>query len=239
MRNYFIFGGVWSSDFGVFISGANTFNAASRDFETVTIKGRDGVLTLDNGRFNEVDHNYSAFILDDFNTNISAFRNAIMSLRGMQRLTDSYHPGEFYRAYYGSGLEPDVLPNLRHGSFDVTFTRDPRRFLTSGEIAITNYIDADINSFTIDNPTPYASRPLIRVYGEGTIGVNGEPVKINFAPNAYTEIDSELQEIYYETTNLGMFVELDEFPVLAPGTNTITVSGGIIRVTVVPRWFIL
>ena len=237
MRNYFIFGGVWSSDFGVFISGANTFNAASRDFETVTIKGRDGVLTLDNGRFNEVDHNYSAFILDNFDSNISAFRNAIMSLRGMQRLTDSYHPGEFYRAYYGSGLEPDVLPNLRHGSFDVTFTRDPRRFLTSGEIMITKY--SDESTFTIENPTPYACRPLIRVYGEGVLGVNGEPIKINFAPNAYTEIDSELQEIYYETTNLGMYVELDDFPVLSPGTNNFTASGDIIRVSVTPRWFIL
>ena len=228
-----------SSDFGVFLHGGGTYSAPARKYEAISIPGRNGALTLDGGAWEDIEHSYYAFIPDNFGANVEGLRNALMRHNGMKRLTDTFHMGEFYLARYMRGLEPDVAPNGVAGEMTITFVRDPRRFLTSGEIAITNEFYADVYNFTIDNPTPYASRPLIRVYGEGTLGVNGEPVTINFAPNAYTAIDSELQEIYYETTNLGMFVELDEFPTLAPGTNTITVSGDIIRVTVVPRWFIL
>ena len=49
-RGYFIFNGFRSSDYGVLISGDQTFNAPARDIDEIEIPGRDGVLTLDNGR---------------------------------------------------------------------------------------------------------------------------------------------------------------------------------------------
>ena len=55
-RGYFIFNGFRSSDYGVLISGDQTFNAPARDIDEIEIPGRDGVLTLDNGRFNSIKH---------------------------------------------------------------------------------------------------------------------------------------------------------------------------------------
>ena len=235
MRNYFTFGGVRSSDFGVFISGGKTFGAASRDFETVSIKGRDGVLTMDNGRFNEVEQTYEAFILQNFDSNVSGFRNALMSLRGLQRLEDSYHPNEFYRAYYEAGLEPDVVSDLRHGSFEITFTRDPRRFLISGETEKNFFADG-----TIENPTLFPAKPLLRIYGTGNVGIGSGTITITYA-DEYTDIDCEMQEAYKGTVSCNEHVQLSghNFPTLEPGRNGIELDGSITKVVITPRWFIL
>lgn len=133
MRHYFEFDGVKSSDFGVFISGAQTMGAAGRDVDEIVVPGRDGNLTIDNGRFNAVAHTYPAFIAEDAKEGLKGLRNALLSKRGHKRLSDTVHPDEFYRAYYEHGLEPELTANLRHSELEIEFTRDPRRFLVSGD----------------------------------------------------------------------------------------------------------
>lgn len=51
MRQYLIFGGECSKDFGLYISGSGAFNAPERDIETVEVPGRNGSLIIDNGRY--------------------------------------------------------------------------------------------------------------------------------------------------------------------------------------------
>lgn len=235
MRNYFNFNNIISSDYGVFISGGGTFGAPERDMETIEIKGRDGVLTLDNGRFLPAEFSYPAFILKDFDTNFEGFRNALMAQRGLKRLTDSYHPDEFYLAYYERGLEPDVLQTLQQGSFELTFTRDPRRFLVSGETVATLTANG-----TITNPSLFSSKPKLRIYGTGNVGVGVGTIAITYA-DGYTDIDCEMQEAYKGTNPCNQYVQLSgqEYPTLAPGSNGITLGTGITRVEITPRWFIL
>ena len=133
MRHYFEFDGVKSSDFGVFISGQETMGAAGRDVDEIIVPGMDGNLTIDNGRFNAVAHTYPAFIAETAKANLQSLRNALLSKRGHKRLSDTVHPDEFYRAYYERGVEPEVTANLRHSELEIEFTRDPRRFLVSGD----------------------------------------------------------------------------------------------------------
>lgn len=133
MRNTFNFDGVQSSDYGVYISGSGTFDAPERDFEAVEVPGRNGILTLDNGRFQLQRHKYPAFVVPPFRDNVRGLRNALMSKRGAHRLTDTYNPDEFYLAYYERGLEVDPEKNLTVGAMDIIFTRDPRRFLLTGD----------------------------------------------------------------------------------------------------------
>ena len=153
MRHYFIFDDVKSSDYGVWISEGGTFGAASRDVEEIVVPGRDGNLTIDNGRFNAVEHVYPAYIAGDSKTRLMDLRNALLSKRGHQMLLDSLHDDEFYRAYYEKGLEPELTGNLRDASFEIMFTRDPRRFLISGDepvnvpVATTETLTGAIVSF--------------------------------------------------------------------------------------------
>ena len=129
-NGYFTFDGVKSSDYGVWINGGGTYNAPKRRYKTYEVPGRNGNLTIDEGAFEELEVIYPAFIARDFPSNIEAFRNELMSRNGYVRMTDSFHPGEYYLARYMDGLE------AVGGAFNLKFMRDPRRFLVEGDTAI-------------------------------------------------------------------------------------------------------
>ena len=63
MRNWFVLNGVDSRDFGVYISGQGTFSAPRREYDMISIPGRNGDLVgnekrLENsGRFYDVVQN--------------------------------------------------------------------------------------------------------------------------------------------------------------------------------------
>lgn len=233
MRNYFTFDSVVSSSYGVYISGGGVFNAPSRDITVLEVPGRDGALTLDNGRFNTIRHKYEAYIVPTFKTNVQGLRNALMSKRGFLRLTDTYHSDEYYLAYFENGLEVNPTQNLLAGTLDITFIRDPRRFLTSGETKTTLTADGSIT-----NPTLFDARPLLRVYGTGTVGIGSQYITIS-AADSYTDIDCELREAYKGTVSKNSFVSFttDDFPVLEPGANGIDLGTGITQVEITPNWF--
>lgn len=234
-RGFFTFNGYNSYEYGVLISGNQTFDAPARDIDEIEIPGRDGVLTLDNGRFESIEHSYAAFIVDGFARNVEHFRNMLMSVRGKARLTDTYHPDEFYMARYDDGLKVKTNRPINAGSFTISFVRDPRRFLLAGETQTE--LDA---TGSIINPTMFASKPLIRVYGNGSITIGGVTCAITDNASNYIDIDCEMQDCYRGTTNMNGSVTLsgDDFPVIPPGSNTVALTD-VTKVIITPNWFIL
>lgn len=183
-NGYFIFDGIKSSDYGVWINGRETFNAPARRYNEYVVPGRNGTLTIDGGSFEDQEVTYPAFIVENFGANIEAFRNQLMTKTGYVRMTDSYHPDEYYLAKYMSGLEANVLPKGAAGSFDLTFKRDPRRFLISGEDIIT-YPPGDIGKNML--PYPYSESSSVQQgvtvtdNGDGTIKLNGSNPQYAFS----------------------------------------------------------
>ena len=232
-NGYFTFDGVQSSTYGVWINGGGTFNAPKRRHKEYIVPGRNGVLTIDEGAFDEIEHRYEAFIASNFSSNIEGFRNQLMSRNGHKRLTDTYHTDEFYLAKYMAGLEADVVPGGKGGSFTLVFQRDPRRFLLTGETTTTV-----ANGGTITNPTLFASRPLIRVTGYGTLTINSDVITIANA-FAYVDIDSETQDCYNGTdsANAQVTFQSNNFPLLKSGSNGVSYSGNITKVEITPRWY--
>ena len=96
--NYIEFGGVKSSDYGIYVSGEGTFNAPERDVELIEIPGRNGDLIGSDHRLENISVTYSAFIYKDFKQNVENFRTFLLSLDGYQTLTDSYHTDEYRMA---------------------------------------------------------------------------------------------------------------------------------------------
>ena len=185
MRHYFEFDGVKSSDFGVFISGAQTMGAAGRDVDEIVVPGRDGNLTIDNGRFNAVAHTYPAFIAERAKEGLKGLRNALLSKRGHKRLSDTVHPDEFYRAYYEHGLEPELTANLRHSEFEIEFTRDPRRFLVSGDTPQDVAVNTETLSgsvVTFDNETGADRITGLSVSIMAVQSGSGDPSPTNIRP---------------------------------------------------------
>ena len=234
MINTIIYNGQSLADMGVFISGSGVFNAPARDTDTVTVVGRNGTLTLDNGRYENITVSYPAFIVRDFKERVSALRNFLLTQKGYKRLEDSYHPNEYRLARWVNDFDVKPIEELYAGNFDLTFDCYPQRFLKDGEFPIEV-----TGATTIINPELTDALPLIRAYGTGTFTINGVTVQIT-AANTYTDIDCDLQECYKDTlaTNRNSSVVLpnDTFPVLTSGENTVSLSG-ITKLEITPRYW--
>ncbi len=233
MRNYFIFDEEDSRNYGVYISGQAVFDAPARRGEQIQIPGRSGNLHLDGNSFEDFTLTYPAFIVREFDDNVRRLRNMLLSKKGFCRLYDSYNEDEFRLARYAGEFEVSPTEALREGEFTLEFDCHPQRYLRSGETKTT--LTA---SGSITNPTLFASRPLIRVYGTGTVGIGSYSVKINTA-NVYTDLDCDIQDAYKGTVSCNNYIELsgNEFPILEPGANGITLGTGITKVEITPRWW--
>jgi len=93
------------------------------------------------------------------------------------------------------------------------------------------------------NPTQFESKPLIVVTGKGILQIGDYVLTIVGRENQTIYIDCESQEAW-EVVGAGRISRNDyiqnageEFPVLVPGINNISVGSGITAVTITPRWW--
>lgn len=243
MNEKLTFGGVSSDTYKVYISGESVYNAPARDVNMVTVPGRNGTISIDNGRFENIEVTYPAFCWGSdqaaFADRVSDFRNALMALRGYQRLTDDFHPGEYRMGIFREAFE--VTPTIYNtaGEFEVVFDCKPQRWLTSGETAV-----AVSSGSTITNPTSFASEPLIKITGDGTLYVGEYSLVIDAGASNPVYIDCELMEAYeidsqnyVVNRNSLVTYQAGTFPRIVPGANLVTYSGNITAVEITPRWW--
>ena len=239
MRNWLTFDGISTKDFGVYISGGGTYNAPARSREVISVPGRNGDLIIDNGRYENTEVVYHAFIYRNFGANVEGLRNLLLSRTGYVRIEDTYHPDEFRIGVYSGDFQADVVDWLEAGEFDLTFNCKPQRFLKNG-YDLTFGVDA--YSFTADgsllNDTSQIAKPLLRVYGTGTFTINGSTMTISSA-NSYTDIDCDIMDAFKGSTNCNGNIS-GPFPTLSPGDNTVDLpSSGITKIEIIPRWWVL
>lgn len=236
MRNWLIFAGVSCKDYGVYTNGKKTFNGAEREYDSVKIPGRSGELTIDHGTYKNIPVEYESFIVRNFRQNTQDYRNFLLTKKGYQRLEDTYNPGEYRMARYAGSFDVDVSDALREGNFVLSFDCMPQRFLRSGDQAITLTASSSVHNANLT-----VSKPIIRVYGVGTVTIGGIPIQIT-ANQSYTDINCETESAYRGSTNLNGNIVLNstkDFWELKPGNNTVTIGTGITRVEITPKWWIL
>ena len=244
MRNYFTLGGVDSRTFGLYISGRGTFDSPTRELNMLNIPGRNGDLISGATRLENTTVTYPAFICRDFEANMAALRAFLLSDGGYRRLIDTYHPNEYRMAAFRGPLTANVNYRNNAAQFDLTFEVKPQRFLLSGDVATTYTGDA-----TINNPTLFTARPLIRVYGTGQLTFYNYSsgafarhcmLYIN-GSNEYIDIDCETRDAYIGDVNANEYIEINsddyDFPSFAPGSNTIFRYTNITQFVITPRWW--
>ena len=177
---HLIFGDADSADYGIYISGDGVYNAPERAVEFVDVPGRNGAIALDQGRYNNIEITYPAGTFaktqEEFRENLSAFRNAILSQRGYQRLEDTYHPEEYRMGVYSSGLEVSPAGYNQAGEFELIFNCKPQRWLTVGALPIP--VDS---GDVLQNPTLFDAGPLLEITGYGDVSFNGFTVSLGDA----------------------------------------------------------
>ena len=232
MRNYLMINGVDSRTYGVYISGQGAFSAPSRAYDIIPIPGRNGALIGAEKRFENIEVKYPAFIYNNFKTNIADFRAFLLSQEGYFTLSDSYNANEYRMAMYAGPFDPDVNSKNDAGKFDIVFNCKPQRFLTSGSTKTTLTANG-----TITNPTKFDAKPLLRVYGTGSVGIGSQTITIT-AASTYTDIDCEMQDCYKGSVSKNGYVSFsgNDFPVITAGTNSITLTT-VTKVEITPRWW--
>lgn len=229
----FVFNGKSSRDFLVNISGEDTWRKPAPIMEAVTVPGRNGQIITFTGAYENVEVPYHCGIGGAFDARYTSFINWLLSSPGYHRLEDSYHPDVFRLAAVSSLGDPALTKLNRSGEFDIAFNCKPQSFLKTGEKKLT--FTATGNLY---NPTLYEAKPLIRVYGTGTLVIGSEQVTITSA-NGYTDLDCELEDAYRDSDNCNGNIQLygDHFPVIPAGKHGVSFTSGISRVEIVPRWW--
>jgi len=158
---------------------------------------------------------------------------------GSGRLVTSEEPDKYYNASCLAGIDFNKL--LRFREADVEFVVQPFKYLLDEDDAeipsITTETDIDVT-----NQGRADTRPVIRLEGSGTvtITVNGLTAFSYTFPGSdtYVLIDSLQQDARLTGGTLKNSSMTGEFPILAPGDNTIGWTGTLTRIVVTPnsRW---
>lgn len=233
-RNFLIYGGINSSDYGVYILDAKVNNSPKREYESIQIEGRSGDLHIDKKRFTNITVPYSCAIVENADFGFDHFIAALLAEGANKELSDTLHPVYFRRGTFSGEIEPRMDRRRSLAVFDLIFDCAPQKWLRIGQDPVTVS-----NSGTLINPTYYAAKPLIKVNGTGTISIGGETLTITSNTGNKMVIDCETEDVYNSDTlasmNDNITFSSGDFPALSPGNNGVTVSGVTVEIT--PRWW--
>ena len=227
--NSFTFNGQCSDDFGLHISKKDIYSAPARDQTFVSVPGRNGDVLIDNNRYTNASVSYTASC-----KNIRDKATAIklwLCKPGYFPLTDTYQPDYFRYAAFATNLNIDeVLENV--GQAKIVFNCKPFRYSNAGQ---TKY--ALTSSGTLVNPEGFSSQPYIKITGSGNITLYiGDKSYYITSVSSYIELDCELMSAYKGSTLCNNKISFSEFPELVPGSNTVSWSGSVTKVEIIPRW---
>lgn len=241
--NYFEYKGIRSWDLGIRIQEKEVFSGPKYDLGLEEIPGRDGDLIRTGGRFPNVQVTYSVFIAAKSISELSAKLNAVKAwlytdLDRYHQLSDTYNPGFTRKGVFAGELDiEDELNKI--GVFTISFSCLPFQYSEDGGTQ-TEYATGD----TVSNPYPFASKPYIKVYGNGSGSLTLQSASHNEtwtfeSIDDYLEIDSAQMNFFKDTEPKNDQVIGSGFPVLFPGDTTITFTGGITKIEIEPRWMTL
>lgn len=238
-KSYFSVGGNKSTDYGIILTKAPTMQIPERDVQTITVPGRSGDLVIDNGRYKNAAMEFECLIIPPQGQTMREAAAALMAAMlpvAYARIADSFDPAHFCLARASGGVSVESLTE-QGGRFTLEYDRMPQRYRVDGETPVTL-----TGSGTIQNPTAQTARPLLKVSlsGAGAIVIGGTRVEIS-AGETTLYLDCESQNAYAldagVAVNRNNLVNAPEFPALAPGSNAVTLSGGVSRVEITPRWW--
>lgn len=247
-KDYFFLDGMDSRDFGVFLFPKDALPSPARDYDRISVPGRNGDVLIDKSRYENVELSYGVIILNNAYDNVVAFKNFLLSRAGeYRRLEDTFDRDEYYMAHIVSGIDAIKPTGSEKVICELTFDRKPQRFLKLGEEQRTFRAPSTFSQTyeqigTLENPSYYASDPILWVWGKGTVILGDYSFEIlQNMTGQPTVIDSEEQEAVYgdniASANKNVKFHYGRFPRTSIGTNVISVSQGITRVRIQPRWW--
>lgn len=234
-RGLIVYGGEASSDYGMVVAEAPSFERPTRKQSVYTVPGRNGAVVFQQDAWEDVVRSYQVWLAENGDESLTelvdAFEAWLNSQKGYQRLEDSFEPDVFRLAYYSGGI--GVSNHLtQYGEATLSFTCRPERFYKSGEQPVTV-----VNGDKINNPTRFAAKPLIHIEGSGTVTITCGGKTMNASVTDYINIDCEQMNAYRLPAENKNSQISGSFPVIEPGINTVGITGTVSLCTITPRYF--
>ena len=247
------FAGTNLGTFDAHFSNGGSFPVPARIYEHVDVLGRNGTLLIDSGKYGNVKITFPAYVYEEFRGSYNDLIEFLSSKVGYQRIEDSLEPDVYRMGAYVGGTNPSVKNSDEMGSFEITFDCKPQKFLKQNESGITvGSSSSDAVSFS--NPTAFVSKPLIKMYSNSRLIINGSSFFTMQMGNLsqagsgvnYAYVDCDTLQVYSEGgENLTGYLTInsyaygnEKFPFFGSGGswtayNTVASSRDIIY----PRWW--
>nr|DAR38518.1 MAG TPA: distal tail protein [Caudoviricetes sp.] len=228
----FTFNSKKSSDIGLIIEKATINKTPARPYDLQKIPGRAGMLIV-NSSIAELENVEITYTVGckDIAANRDAIAECLFGASSYAKLIDSSETDCYRLAICTSGQDWDEQI-LNFGTAKLVFSCKPFRFLTSGDTKTTLTAAGQIT-----NPTAYSALPYIKIYGSGniTLSIGGQAFPfLNIG--SYIECDSDLQMVYTGASGKSDRANFDTFPELVPGDNTVSWTGTVSKVEIIPHW---
>lgn len=239
--NGFWFNGRHSSEFNLYVEKWPVQKTPARKRTVVSVPGRSGDLHLVEDAFENFDQPYECYFhgpkpMPDVAHEIKDWLHGDGSYR---ELSDGYDVEFFRMATFKGPMDIENTLN-KYGRCKIVFDCSPQNYLRSGQFPISLQ-----ESGSLFNPFLRTAIPIITLHGAsaGTLTVGDITVEIKQLEDQII-LDSELQDAYRQVgegapENKNSCIYAPEFPVLVPGKNTISWTGGITSVEIIPRWWTL
>ena len=204
--------------------------------EVQQVPGRNGDIILPHGSFLNYEQEYAAFLdakhIGKLEQVMPKVVDWLLGHPGYQRLEDSYFPDVYRMAYFADGAEFISVFN-EYGEGTLKFNCAPEKFYKTGEKSMTI-----TKGQVLRNPSAFDAMPLITVTGSGSgsITFNGVGLSISSIQTSVT-IDVKLHKAYNGSTNRNSTISGSYENMKLGQETTISWSGGVTGVSLIPRWW--
>lgn len=222
----FIFAGINSRQFGVLYQIRPDRVTPVRRFGLATPSNRNGTVYHDTQKYDNKALSLECFFVDKPSQNQLDAVTEWLDSSDYQDLQLYYDNGFTYRAIVSDAITFSSIGAYHEVFvFSIPLTILPFKYLTSG----LTQLDIGTGA-SISNPTKYPAYPKIVLSGSGSITLTVNGVVYSFtALSTPITIDSEVPSTDQPTNMVGM-----DYPVLNPGSNTISTTGTDIKI--IPRY---
>ena len=209
---------------GILVNALPPIIKATRDMTKISIPGRDGFLTQDFETYQGTVKSVECTILD-----ITMVDQVMAWLDGSGEVIFSNQDDRKYQASIMNQIPFSRIVRKWY-KFIVIFDCQPFALMLNSPVITLAAPGSIYNGGT------YKSKPVIKIYGTGTIdlSVNGNAIHITNVIGHVT-IDSELMDAYKDTLLKNSDMAGD-FPELVVGENTISWTGVVTSVEITPNW---
>ena len=229
----FTFGGKDSfQDFGIFVASRPHILSPERRITYINVPGMDSRLRRDEGTYGDITLSVECSFLGNPVPKIGAVKGWLLGA-GEADLVFSHIPGRKYLAQVVNSIDFEIVLKIT-SHFVILFNCQPFQYTTDNTPVTVS------ESTTLTNPGTVKSFPIIKIIGSGAgaLTVNGNSVSFSDISGSVT-LDSAIQETYLDTGTTLISknsTKTGDYPVLLPGNNAISFSGGITSLEITPNW---